>query len=114
MLTRSKAAKAVTIVEPEEPQEPEEPKTFTCSVCYFDYPQNELPHFQCPSEVHEGLPRELCQQCFYRWISSSNQDNRGFRKVSCNCGREVQMDEVRAVLTNEQFSEYVKLLCFPI
>jgi len=39
--------------------------------------------------------RKTCQPCFYRWISSYNADNLGFRKISCSCGREVSMDEVR-------------------
>lgn len=82
------------------------PENLLCSFCDYTF-HLDLPHFEC-KKAHAGHTSfAVCQACFYSWVHGEfRADNMGFRHRSCPCGERIKYNDVKSVLTLEQFEEY--------
>ncbi len=81
--------------------------TNECSICYYHYNKDLLPHFSCAETHKTASVFNVCQSCFFRWIHGEiNSDNVGFKHVRCNCSVFINYDDIKQVLSPAQFESY--------
>lgn len=99
-------SKLTTMAQAEQEQ-PIPPGAKECAFCYHFF-GSDLPHLDC-SVAHNnpGARFNVCQPCLFGWLhGESNADNVGFRRVRCNCHAVLRHDEIKAVLSEDQFEQY--------